>query len=107
VEALFTDSVNGLSKQMGNLMDGVARISIANPGSLVSMAGVGNSYTDTTSDINRDINQINDKLKDLWDKYERERARYWKKFNDMETILANYQAQSEWLYQTIMTGFDY
>jgi flagellar capping protein FliD len=102
VENLFLDPDKGLAKQMGALMDGAARISLANPGSLVSMAGVENSITDRNNDLTRDINNINEKLKDLWDRYEREKARYWQQFNTMERILANYQAQSEWIYQNMV-----
>ena len=101
VEALFTDSVNGISKSMGDLMDRVARVSIATPGSLVSLAGVQGSYTEKTSSLNSDLERINDRLKDLWDRYEKERARYWNQFNAMERILSQYQSQSEWLYQAV------
>ena len=104
VEALFTDPVNGLSKQMGNLMDSVARVSMVpeNKGALVALAGISGSYTDTTSAITMDIARINDRLTDLWAKYEQERARYWKQFNAMEQLIANYQAQSAYIMQMFM-----
>ncbi|MCL1804917.1 MAG: flagellar filament capping protein FliD [Clostridiales bacterium] len=104
VENLFMDPLNGLAKQMGGLMDGAARVSLANPGSLVALAGVENSVTDKSNILNTSINEINERLKDLWERYEKERARYWQKFNTMEQILARYQAQSEWIYQNMVLG---
>lgn len=99
VEALFTNSVNGIAKQMSTLMDNAARVSIANPGSLVAMAGMKGSATDANNILNDNLTRINDKLKDLQAKYEKEKARYWKQFNDMERVMANYISQSNYIAQ--------
>ncbi|MEL7623601.1 MAG: flagellar filament capping protein FliD [Clostridiales bacterium] len=105
VEALFTNSVNGIAKQMSTLMDNAARVSVANPGSLVTMAGMKGSATDANNILNDNLTRINDKLKELQDKYEKERARYWKQFNDMERVLANYQSQSAYISQQFGGGY--
>jgi flagellar capping protein FliD len=99
VEALFTNSVNGIAKQMSTLMDNTAKVSAATPGSLVSLAGMKGSATENTNTLNSDLTTINDRLKDLQAKYEKERERYWKQFNEMEQILANYQSQSAYISQ--------
>ncbi len=99
VEALFTDGLNGMAKQMSTLMDNAAKVSAASPGSLVALAGMKGSSTETRNLLNDNLTSINNKLKDLQDKYEREKARYWKQFNDMEKILANYQSQSSFISQ--------
>jgi hypothetical protein len=107
VEALFTDQANGIAKQMTTLMDGAARISIANPGNFVALAGIQGSYLDKNNSLSLEIERINDKLKDLQDKYQRERDRYWRQFNAMEQLMASYQAQSAYIAQMFTDSGSY
>ena len=101
VEALFTDPINGIATRMNTLMDNAARISIGNPGSLVQMAGVQGSMTDRNSIMYDELTRINERLKTLQDKYEKERQRYWNQFNAMEQIMAQYMAQSSYMTQAL------
>ena len=102
VEALFTDPVNGIATRMNTIMDNAARVSIVNPGNLVSMAGVQGSVTDTNSFMYSEIERINERLQTLQARYEKERDRYWKQFNAMEAIINNYMAQSQYISQMFM-----
>jgi flagellar capping protein FliD len=105
VAALFTDSTNGIARQMTNVMDGFARVSAANPGTLVTLAGVPNHSTDRVNSISNTITEINERLRDLQARYDRERARYWRQFTAMERIMAAHEAQMEQLYSFMMQNY--
>ena len=102
IEALFTDPDAGIAVRMRSLMDSVALVSVSNPGSLVALAGSPGLFTEKNNTLSTEIERINDRLKDLQDKYERERARYWNQFNTMERIMATYMAQSQYIEQMFM-----
>lgn len=98
VAKLFTDSTNGISTLLTKAIDSAAKLSAANPGSLVQIAGAAGWSTNAkNNDIYNELQTISDKLKDLKSKYDSEKQRYWNKFTSLETILANYQSQSAML----------
>ena len=95
VAKLFTDSTSGISTLVSKAIDSAAKLSAANPGSLVQIAGASGWSTNAkNNDIYNELQTISDKLDDLQDKYDDEKDRYWNKFNKMETVIANYQSQS-------------
>ncbi|MFB0920109.1 MAG: flagellar filament capping protein FliD [Oscillospiraceae bacterium] len=90
VATLFTDSADGLAKQISTICDKTAKLSVASPGSLVSLAGAkGWSVNAKTNDLYLQLSTISDKLDDLQDKYDDEKDRYWAKFTAMETAMAS------------------
>jgi len=97
VEALFLDPTGGLAVTMTEVMDRYAKESSADPGYLVSLAGAPGTMLDKENEITNAIQRINDRLKDLEDKYKKERERYWAKFNAMERVMAQYMAMMEQL----------
>ena len=100
VKALFTDSVEGLSTKISDTVNKYARLSSASTGILVSLAGAeGFSTNKKNNTMYNQIKSIDDKLKDLKIRYEKERQRYWKQFNSMETIMAQYNSQSSYISQ--------
>lgn len=95
IETLFTDTTDGLAKQIATICDKTAKLSISSPGTLVALAGASDwSANASTNDYYLLLESISDKLEDLQDKYDDEKERYWAKFTSMETIIANYQSQS-------------
>ena len=102
VETLFTDTTDGLAKQIATICDKTAKLSVSSPGTLVSLAGA-KSWTAnaSTNDYYLQLTSIKDKLKDLNTKYDDEKERYWAKFTAMETAIAKYQSQSS----TITSSF--
>ncbi len=96
---LFTDSTSGLAKQMTAIMDQTAKLSAANPGTLVQMAGMEGWSSEKNNTITRQITSIEARIKELQTKYEAERSRYWNQFNTMEQILANFNSQSMMISQ--------
>ncbi|PKM74470.1 MAG: hypothetical protein CVU91_00975 [Firmicutes bacterium HGW-Firmicutes-16] len=101
VATLFTDSTDGLAKQISTICDKTAKLSAASPGSLVAIAGAnGWAVNAKTNDMYQKLSSISDKLDDLKDKYDDEKERYWAKFTAMETAMARYSSQSSMITST-------
>ena len=99
VKNLFTDPENGLAVQLETIMDNTANLSSANPGTLVSLAGMDGYISDDTSTISRELKDLEERIETLKTRYEAERQKYWDQFNNMEVILSNYSTQAGWLAQ--------
>ena len=98
IETLFTDTTDGLAKQISTICDNTAKLSVATPGSLVALAGANDwSVNSKTNDMYLQLASISDKLDELQDKYDDEKERYWAKFSAMETAMASYSSQSSML----------
>lgn len=105
VGRLFTDSENGLATQLGRTCEEYAKLSMSSPGSLVRIAGAeGYTAYSKQNDMYFELGRINDKLRDLQTKYEKERTRYWNKFNAMESIIAQYSSQSSMITSTFFSN---
>ena len=99
VEKLFVGE-NGLADKLTDVMDKTAKVSAATPGELVRMAGAKESKaTQTNSTLAAELKRIDDRISILNTRYNKEKDRYWKQFNAMETIISNYSAQSAYLGQ--------
>lgn len=100
VKVLFTDTTEGLSAKITETVERYAKVSSANTGLLVALAGAeGFASNKTSNSMYLQIKSIDDKLKDLKVRYEKERQRYWNQFNSMETIMAQYNSQSSYISQ--------
>ena len=78
----------------------MAKVSAATPGELVRMAGAKESKaTQTNSTLAFELKRIDERISLLNTRYNKEKDRYWKQFNAMETIISNYSAQSAYLGQ--------
>ena len=99
VEKLFVGE-NGLAEKLTNIMDRTAKVSAADPGELVRIAGAKESKaTQTQSTLYNELKRIDDRISILNTRYNKEKDRYWKQFNAMETIISNYSSQSAYLGQ--------
>lgn len=99
VEKLFTGT-NGLASKLTSIMDKTAKVSASNPGELVRMAGAKElKTTQTNSTLYAELKRIDDRISVLNTRYNKEKDRYWKQFNAMETIISNYSSQSAYLGQ--------
>lgn len=99
VEKLFVGE-NGLADKLTNIMDKTAKVSAGSPGELVRMAGATElKATQTNSTLAYELKRIDERISLLNTRYNREKDRYWKQFNAMETIISNYSSQSAYLGQ--------
>ncbi len=96
IQNLFAGA-GGLAESMSKICDSTAGTSSGSQGSLVSLAGVEGKASSISNTLTKRLISINEKIEELKDKYEKEKARYWKQFNSMETALANLNSQSSWL----------
>ena len=105
VERLFTDSEGGLATKLSQTCENYAKLSMANPGSLVRLAGAeGYTAYSKQNDMYLELGRINDRLSDLQNRYEKERQKYWDKFNAMESIIAQYSAQGSMISSSFYGG---
>ena len=99
VEKLFVGT-NGLADKLSDIMDRTAKVSAATPGELVRIAGAKESKaTQTQSTLYNELRKIDERISVLNTRYNKEKDRYWKQFNAMETIISNYSSQSAYLGQ--------
>ena len=99
VEKLFVGE-NGLADKLTNIMDKTAKVSAGSPGELVRIAGATElKATQTNSTLAAELKRIDERISLLNTRYNKEKDRYWKQFNAMETIISNYSAQSAYLGQ--------
>lgn len=99
VEKLFVGE-SGLAEKLTNIMDRTAKVSAADPGELVRIAGAKESKaTQTQSTLYNELRRIDERISVLNTRYNKEKDRYWKQFNAMETIISNYSSQSAYLGQ--------
>lgn len=99
VRNLFMDAQEGLSKGFMDIIDDVASERLSDPGLLVQSAGVKGGTTEKVNTMYDNLRDIDIRIKDLKAKYEKEKARYWKQFNSMESIMANFSSQSAMISQ--------
>lgn len=99
VEKLFVGE-NGLADKLTNIMDKTAKVSAGSPGELVRIAGATElKATQTNSTLAAELKRIDERISLLNTRYNKEKDRYWKQFNAMETIISNYSSQSAYLGQ--------
>ncbi|MBQ5884294.1 MAG: flagellar filament capping protein FliD, partial [Clostridia bacterium] len=99
VEKLFTGE-NGLADKVSEISDKTAKVSASTPGELVRLAGAKEmKATQTNSTLAYELKRIDERLSLLNTRYNKEKDRYWKQFNAMETIISNYSSQSAYLGQ--------
>ena len=99
VRQLFTDTTDGISAQLVDVMERTAKESSADPGILVQSAGVKGKGTEKNNEMYRRLLDIEGRLENLNRKYELERTRYWNDFTKMESVLSGYNSQSSMLSQ--------
>ena len=103
VEQLFMDVQDGLSDKLIDIMKETANPSSGSPGSLVKLAGIEGYASDGNNSLTQRLKEIEEKIKDLENKYEKEKDRYWKQFNTMEQVLANFNSQSGMIQSQFMS----
>lgn len=97
IAKLFSNPTDGLAVTMNKIMDGAAKSSVASPGSLVRLAGMKNTSSETQNTLNQQMKSIEENITRLNRRYELEKTRYWRQFSAMETVINKSNSQSAWL----------
>ena len=106
VTALFTDSNNGIMKQMDNVIDGAIRStgSASNRGSLIKKAGLESGSTATDNAIYKQMESIRDRISELQDRYDTREEYWWSVFTNLESMMSDLNSQSSYLTSYLGTS---
>lgn len=96
IKDLFTDSENGIATLVKTAVNDSIATTGDTKGKLVLLAGASTSYT-TENSISKQMEEYKKRIDELQENYEDEQERYWSKFTQLETLISQYNSQSEWL----------
>lgn len=99
IRKLFTAN-DGVSTAMRDVLQDATAYGSRSPNSLVTIAGSVGKF-DSSSNIYKEILDIDKNLAKLERTYKTEYDRYWRQFNAMEQVIANMNSQSSWLSQQL------
>lgn len=99
VTELFTNSENGLMKQLDGILDGAVKAtgSKESRGSLVRKAGLENSSTILDSTIFKEMENLRDRILSLQDKYDAREDYWWGVFTNLESMMSDLNNQSSYI----------
>lgn len=103
---LFTDSDTGMMKKLNSVIDGAVKSSGAanTRGTLVRKAGKADSSVTTDSTIYKEMVKMQDRLKELQDRYDTKEEYWWKVFTNMETAMADLNSQTSYISSYLGIG---
>ena len=103
---LFTNSDTGMMKKLNSVIDGAVKSSGAanTRGTLVRKAGKADSSVTTDSTIYKEMVKMQDRLKELQDRYDTKEEYWWKVFTNMETAMADLNSQTSYISSYLGTG---
>lgn len=103
---LFTDSDTGMMKKLNSVIDGAVKSSGAanTRGTLVRKAGKADSSVTTDSTIYKEMVKMQDRLKELQDRYNTKEEYWWKVFTNMETAMADLNSQTSYISSYLGIG---
>lgn len=103
---LFTDSDNGMMAKLNKVIDGAVKSSGAaeNRGSLIRKAGKADSSVTTDSSIYKQMVKMQDRLKELQNRYDDKEEYWWKVFTNMETAMSDLNSQTSYISSYLGTS---
>lgn len=103
---LFTNSDTGMMKKLNSVIDGAVKSSgaVNTRGTLVRKAGKADSSVTTDSTIYKEMVKMQDRLKELQDRYDTKEEYWWKVFTNMETAMADLNSQTSYISSYLGTG---
>lgn len=103
---LFTDSDTGMMKKLNSVIDGAVKSSGAanTRGTLVRKAGKADSSVTTDSTIYKEMVKMQDRLKELQNRYDDKEEYWWKVFTNMETAMSDLNSQTSYISSYLGTG---
>lgn len=95
IQELFTTTDTGLAAKVTGALDSASSTSrTTGYGSLVRKAGVANTVSGTDNELTSKIEQYQEIISQLQERYSDELDRYWSKFTALETMMAKYSSYS-------------
>lgn len=97
VVKLFTDSEQGIMKKVNTTLDNAVRTTGKVKGSLVRKAGLEKGSTSKDNEIYKEMLRINERIKQLQDRYDTKEEYWWKVFTNLEKAMSNFNNQSSYM----------
>ncbi len=106
VVKLFTDSNSGVMSKLNKIMDSAVKSTgrAETRGVLVQKAGKANSSVTTDSYIYKQMQRVQERIKDLQTRYDDKEEYWWKVFTNMETAMSDLNSQTSYISQYLGTG---
>lgn len=103
---LFTDSTNGMMTKLNKVLDGAVKSSgvAESRGSLIRKAGKADSSVTTDSTIYKEMVKMQDRLKELQNRYNDKEEYWWKVFTNMETAMSDLNSQTSYISSYLGTS---
>ena len=103
---LFTNSDTGMMKKLNSVIDGAVKSSgaVNTRGTLVRKAGKADSSVTTDSTIYKEMVKMQDRLKELQNRYNDKDEYWWKVFTNMETAMSDLNSQTSYISSYLGTG---
>ena len=98
---LFTDTDTGVMSKFNKVMENAVKSTgtANNRGILVQKAGKANSSVTTDSQIYKQMLKIQDKIKELQNRYDDKEEYWWKVFTNMESAMSDLNNQTSYISQ--------
>jgi flagellar capping protein FliD len=90
----FTNAENGLATKLNKAIDGMASTSSSKYGYLVREAGVAGDPSDKKSEIYNQLQNFQDMIDQISERYKKQQESYWTRFTALETYLAKMNMQA-------------
>lgn len=104
---LFTDTETGVMSQFNKVMDSAVKStgSANNRGILVQKAGKANSSVTTDSQIYKQMQKLQDRIKELQNRYDDKEEYWWKVFTNMESAMTDLNSQTDYISQYLGSSY--
>lgn len=102
VSKLFTDPDTGIMKKIDTIIDNAISTSTNSStgsirGSLIRKAGLESGSTSKNNEIYKQMQQINERINTLQDRYDAKEDYWWDVFTNLESVLGDLNSQSSYL----------
>ncbi|MGN1109670.1 MAG: flagellar filament capping protein FliD, partial [Oscillospiraceae bacterium] len=104
---LFTDTETGVMSKFNKVMDSAVKStgSANNRGILVQKAGKANSSVTTDSQIYKQMQKLQDRIKELQNRYDDKEEYWWKVFTNMESAMTDLNSQTDYISQYLGSSY--
>ena len=95
-----------MMKKLNSVIDGAVKSSgaVNTRGTLVRKAGKADSSVTTDSTIYKEMVKMQDRLKELQNRYNDKEEYWWKVFTNMETAMSDLNSQTSYISSYLGTG---
>ena len=103
---LFTDTETGVMSKFNKIMDSAVKSTgkAENRGVLVQKAGKANSSVTTDSQIYKQMLKLQDRIRELQNRYDDKEEYWWKIFTNMESAMSDLNSQTSYISQYLGGG---